>query len=91
MRLYIFGFSALSLGFTMWQNIFVRRWFWPFSLGVGVFSGSTYALIKTGWYITERLDALGKDYEISRLVKQDIFDSRPDLNSSMRAQYYIYQ
>ena len=48
-------------------------------------------MIRTGWFVVERIDQLGKDYEISRLVKQDIFDSRPDLNSAMRAQYYIYQ
>ncbi len=54
-------------------------------------AGSIYSFTKTSWFIVEQIDALGKDYEISRIVKQDIFDTRPDLNSAMRAQYYIHQ
>ena len=34
---------------------------------------------------------LGKDYELSRLLKQDIFDTRGDLDSGMRAYYYMQQ
>ena len=47
--------------------------------------GASYGLIKSGWFVVEQIDALGKNYEISRIVKQDIFDSRPDLDSAMRA------
>lgn len=50
----------------------------------------TYGSIKTGWFFVERLDKLGKEYELSRMIKQDIFDTRPDLDSGMRAQYYMY-
>ena len=57
----------------------------------GTIAGSSYGLIRTGWHIVENLDALGKEYEISRMIKQDIFDSRPDIDSGMRAQYYIHQ
>jgi hypothetical protein len=58
---------------------------------MGLFAGVTYGSIKTGWYFVEKLDALGKDYELSRMIKQDIFDTRPDLDSGLRAQYYMYQ
>ena len=90
MKLYIFGFTCFSVSFTLWQKVFLRKWFWPFAFVSGVFAGTAFAMIRSGWFITEKLDALGKDYETSRLVKQDIFDTRPDLNASMRAQYYIY-
>ena len=52
--------------------------------------GAAYGAIRTGWFLVERIDSLGKEYEISRLMKQDIFDTRPDLDSGMRAQYYMY-
>ena len=75
----------------MWQKVFLRKWFYPFAIGTGMLMGFSFAMIKTGWFIVEQIDSLGKDYEISRIIKQDIFDSRPDLNSGMRAQYYMYQ
>ena len=84
-KLYTLGFCTLSFGFTLWQKTALKTWFFPFSLSIGMLCGSSYAIIKTGWFVVEKIDALGKDYEISRLVKQDIFDSRPDLNSAMRA------
>jgi hypothetical protein len=58
---------------------------------MGLMAGGMYGTIKTGWYFVEKVDALGKDYEISRMMKQDIFDTRPDLDSGIRAQYYMYQ
>ena len=66
------------------------RWFYGIALTTGILTGSLYGVIKTGWFLVESVDALGKDYEISRMVKQDIFDSRPDIDSGMRAQYYIH-
>jgi hypothetical protein len=53
--------------------------------------GGTFAAIKTGRSAIEDLDKLGKEYELSRLVKQDIFDTRSDLDSGMRAFYYMNQ
>lgn len=55
---------------------------------MGIFAGLAYGSIKSSWYLVDRLDSLGKDYELSRIIKQDIFDTRPDLDSGMRAQYY---
>ena len=46
------------------------------------------ASVKTSWYFVEQMDRLGEEYELSRIVKQDIFDTRPDMDTSMRAQYY---
>lgn len=84
-KYYTLGFVSLSLGFTYWQRIFLPRGFYPFALFMGCFAGFTYGSIKTGFYFVEQLDALGRDYELSRMVKQDIFDTRPDLDSGMRA------
>ena len=50
-----------------------------------------FAAVKTSWYYVEQMDKLGSDYELSRMMKQDIFDTRPDLDTGMRAQYYEYQ
>lgn len=61
------------------------RWFYAISISVGALAGVSYGVIRTGWHLVEHLDALGKDYEISRMMKQDIFDSRPDIDSGMRA------
>ncbi len=58
---------------------------------MGIFAGMAYSAIRTGWYAVEMVDSLGKEYEISRLMKQDIFDTRPDLDSGTRASYYMYQ
>lgn len=58
---------------------------------MGSFAGASFGTIRTAWYMAERVDSLGKDYEISRLMKQDIFDTRPDLDQSTRANYYMYQ
>ena len=89
-KLFALFFSGAALSFTYWQRAFVPRWFFLVSLGVGGLAGASYGLIRTGWHLVEHVDALGKDYEISRMMKQDIFDSRPDLDSGMRAQYYIH-
>lgn len=67
------------------------RTFFLFSVLCGAAAGGAYGCIRTGWYLAERVDALGKDYEISRMMKQDIFDTRPDLDSGTRAQYYMHQ
>ena len=90
-KLYAVTFAGLAFGFTYWQRAFVPRSFFFLSITLGMLSGVTYGLIRTGWHLVENVDALGKDYEISRMMKQDIFDSRPDLDSGMRAQYYIHQ
>ena len=90
-KYYSFGFLGLSVGFTYWQRMYLPRGFFPFAVVMGAFAGVTYGSIKTGWYFVEKLDQLGKDYELSRMVKQDIFDTRPDLDSGTRAQYYMYQ
>jgi len=90
-KVYSTGFALFTIGFSFWQRRFLPRPFFPFALGVGALSGAAYGSIKTGWYLVERVDALGKDYEISRIVKQDIFDTRPDLDGGIRAQYYMYQ
>ena len=90
-KLYATLFTAATLCFTYWQRAFVPRWFYFFSLTCGVTLGVTYGTIRTGWHLVENLDALGKDYELSRMIKQDIFDSRPDIDAGMRAQYYIHQ
>ena len=89
-KLYACCFAGATLGFTHWQRHVLPRSFYPFALIVGAAAGASFGLIRTGAYIAESVDALGKDYEISRMMKQDIFDSRPDLDSGMRAQYYIH-
>ena len=90
-KLYGCFFAGAALAFTHWQRHVLPRSFYPFALVVGTAAGASFGLIRTGAYIAESVDALGKDYEISRLMKQDIFDSRPDLDSGLRAQYYIHQ
>jgi hypothetical protein len=68
-KCYTVGFVGLSLGFTYWQRIFLPRGFYPFAVFMGVFAGVAFGSIKTGWYFVEKLDSLGKDYEISRMIK----------------------
>ena len=84
-KLYSLGCSFLTLGFAFWQRRYVRRGFYAFSLALGVACGCVLAWNNTSWFIVQQLDALGKDYEISRLIKQDIFDTRPDVDAAMRA------
>jgi len=90
-KVYACEFGLAAAAFSYWQRRFIPRSFIVFSMFCGAFTGAAYGAIKTGWYLVEKCDALGKDYEISRLVKQDIFDTRPDLDSSTRANYYMYQ
>lgn len=68
-KCYTVGFVGLSLCFTYWQRIFLPRGFYPFAILMGAFAGVTYGSIKTGWYFVEKLDQLGKDYELSRMIK----------------------
>ena len=68
-KCYTVGFAGLSLAFTYWQRIFLPRGFYPFAIFMGAFAGFTYGSIKTGWYFVERLDQLGRDYELSRMIK----------------------
>lgn len=84
-------FGGLLVGFTYWQRIFLPKPFYIFSAVTGVALGMTFAAIQTGKTAIEDLDKLGKEYELSRLVKQDIFDTRDDLDSGMRAYYYMQQ
>ncbi len=84
-KYYSLIFIGMSLSFTYWQRAFLPKFFYSFSVALGCLAGGLYAFQKTGYYFTERLDMLGKEYELSRMVKQDIFDTRPDLDSGMRA------
>ena len=52
-------------------------------------AGSTLAFIMTYKSLLLDLDKLGKEYELSMIVKQDIFDVHPELNPSQRAQIYM--
>lgn len=84
-KLYCTYFGTVSLGFVYWQRSFVPRSFFFLGGLIGASAGVAYAGIRTGWHLVEQIDKLGKEYEISRLVKQDIFDSRPDIDSNTRA------
>ena len=68
-KYYSLSFTGLALGFTYWQRIFLPRGFYPFAVFMGCFAGTMYASLKTGWYFVEKIDRLGKDYEISRIMK----------------------
>ena len=91
MKLYSAFFTTLGLGFTYWQRSNLTRSFYIVPVLLGTFTGSIYGAIRTGSHFVEAMDSLGKDYESARIVKQDIFDTRPDIDSGMRAQYYMYQ
>ena len=71
--------------------MYLPRGFWFATGFFGLFSGWFFAAIRTGYYGIEQLDKLGKDYELSRLIKQDIFDTRPDVDADIRALYYMRQ
>lgn len=87
-KYYSVGFATMALSFSYWQRVYLPRKFHIWSVIVGGFAGVTYATVKTSLYAAERIDMLGKDYEISRMVKQDVFDTRRDLKSGERAQFY---
>lgn len=66
---YSIYFSAFTLSFVYWQRMFLPRWFFlPASL-FGVFMGTTYGIISSSRIIIENLDKLGKEYQLSRMVK----------------------
>ena len=79
---------ASFLAFNFWQRRYLPRKFYFFSFGVSVMAGTLAACVKTSWYYVEQMDKLGQEYELSRAMKQDIFDTRPDMSTAMRAQYY---
>ena len=91
MKYYTAIFLSASMAFNFWQRRFVPRKFYLFSFGVSCFAGTVFATAKTSWYYVEMMDKLGQEYELSRMMKQDIFDTRPDMNTAMRAQYYQHQ
>ena len=84
-KVYITGFTSFGFGFTYWQRSYLPRSFYLFALTMGVVTGLAFGALRTAWHLVEKVDALGKDYELSRIVKQDIFDTRPDMNSGLRA------
>ena len=80
-----------TLAFNYWQRAFVPRKFYFFSLGTAMVAGTIFGGVRTSWFFVEQMDRLGSNYELSRMMKQDIFDTRPDMNAAMRAQYYEHQ
>ena len=68
-KMYAFLFSFAAVSFSYWQRHVLPRAFYPFALVTGIATGSAYGIIKTGAFAAERVDALGKDYEISRMMK----------------------
>lgn len=90
-KLYSLTFGLTAFAFLFWQRRFVPTWYMILATGSGSLAGATYGCLRTSWYFVESVDKLGKDYELSRMIKQDIFDSRPDLDSSTRVNYYMYQ
>jgi hypothetical protein len=90
-KYYSVGFIGLSIAFTYWQRVYLPKGFFPFAVLAGATAGAFFGSIRTARYFIERLDMLGKDYELSRMVKQDIFDTRSDIDSSTRAHYYMHQ
>ena len=45
------------------------RPFYAFALGMGLAGGYLFGALRTTWYLVEQVDALGKDYELARMVK----------------------
>ena len=79
-------FSLLGfLSFNYWQRQYVPRRFYLLSIGISMAAGTFAGCLKTSWYYVEQMDKLGEEYELSRSIKQDIFDTRPDMNTAMRA------
>ena len=68
-KLYACEFGLAATVFSYWQRRFIPRTFIFFSILVGAGTGAAFGAIRTGWYLVEKVDALGKDYEISRLMK----------------------
>ena len=68
-KLYSFFFASLAFGFSYWQRSILPRFFLFYSLAIGASTGATYGVLRTGWHLAESLDALGKDYESSRIIK----------------------
>ena len=78
-------FLLASLSFNYWQRQYVPRKFYAYCIGMSCIAGPLFASIKTSWFFVEKLDKLGQEYELSRMMKQDIFDTRPDMDTAMRA------
>ena len=88
LKYYTSIFLTGCLGFNYWQRQYVPRKFYFFSFCISCSMGALFSSVKTAWYFVEQMDRLGQEYELSRMIKQDIFDTRPDMNTAMRAQYY---
>ena len=88
---YTSGLLAATMGFNFWQRQYVPRKFYVFSIFSSMMAGTMLGCVKTSWYYVEQMDKLGQEYELSRVMKQDIFDTRSDMNSAQRAQYYQHQ
>ena len=84
-KVYTAGFVTLATAFNYWQRHVVPRKFYIFTLGVSTLTAAVFSCVKTSWYYVEQMDRLGQDYELSRMMKQDIFDTRPDMDTAMRA------
>ena len=84
-RVFTSIFLTVGLGFNYWQRSYVPRKFYGFTIAASLVGGSIWAGVRTSWYFVEQMDKLGQEYELSRIVKQDIFDTRPDMDTSTRA------
>ena len=69
MKVYATIGALTTMSFSYWQRAYLSRWFYGIAFTTGVVTGSLYGIIRTGWYFCETVDALGKDYEISRMLK----------------------
>ncbi len=90
-KVYAIFFAGLGLTFSFWQRMFLPKSFYMFAFISGISAGCIYGAIKTSWFFVDKLDSLGRDYELSRMIKQDIFDTRSDLDPGLRAQFYMNQ
>ena len=68
-KVYALGFVSFGMGFTYWQRSYLPRPFYAFALGMGLAGGYLFGALRTTWYLVEQVDALGKDYELARMVK----------------------
>ena len=59
----------MAVGFNYYQRMFLPRKFYVVSfLSSGVL-GAVSGAAKTSWYFIEKMDQLGDNYELARMVK----------------------
>ena len=61
--------------------MFLPRWFYGVTFVFSLSAGAMLSVIQAYREFVINLDKLGKEYELSRMIKQNLFDTHPELSA----------